>query len=206
MKANHGPLLSLRNLAIDGFPIFNIGDGMSFIYIVCATDVKTQLGAELHLYQFRMIIKSLRDWKGVIFELRWTYYCDLKLAIGDANPGPSHGFCHLRSRTDSEGDNAKCSSTRLYDGLDRKIQERVYQKECAICSESSRKLSRVFDLARRLSSSGKYKLLCFNKNLESALRYPLYRKQCHAKDTYRSVVARSQGKIFKSLHWRIIFY
>ena len=90
-----------------------------------------------------------------------------------------------------------CSSTRLYDGPDQKIQERVYQKACAICSESSRKLSRVIDLARRLSSSGKYKSLCFNKKLESALRYPLYRKQSHAKDTYRSVVARSRGEIFK---------
>ena len=59
-KTNHDPLLSLRNLAIDGFPIFNIWDSMSFIYTVCATDVKTQLGAELHLYQFRMIITALR--------------------------------------------------------------------------------------------------------------------------------------------------
>jgi hypothetical protein len=62
-KTNHDPLLSLRNLAIDGFPIFNIWDSMSFIYTVCATDVKTQLGAELHLYQFRMIIKALRACK-----------------------------------------------------------------------------------------------------------------------------------------------
>jgi hypothetical protein len=33
---------------------------MSFIYTVCAQNIKTQLGAELYLYQFRMIIEALR--------------------------------------------------------------------------------------------------------------------------------------------------
>ena len=58
---NHDPISSLRNLCLQGFPIFNIWDSMSFIYTICADDIKTDLGAELHLYQFRMILKALRD-------------------------------------------------------------------------------------------------------------------------------------------------
>ena len=57
----HDPISSLRNLCLQGFPVFNIWDSMSFIYTICADDVKTDLGAELHLYQFRMIIAALRD-------------------------------------------------------------------------------------------------------------------------------------------------
>jgi len=60
-KVQADRLVQLRNLCTQGFPIFNIWDSISFIYTVCAEDVKTQLGAELHLYQFRMIIKALVD-------------------------------------------------------------------------------------------------------------------------------------------------
>jgi hypothetical protein len=60
-RTTHDLIPSLRNLCIHGFPIFNIWDSMSFIYTICADDVKTDLGAELHLYQFRMIITALRD-------------------------------------------------------------------------------------------------------------------------------------------------
>ena len=58
---DHNPILRLRQLCLQGFPVFNIWDGISFIYTICADDVKTDLGAELHLYQFRMIIGALRD-------------------------------------------------------------------------------------------------------------------------------------------------
>ena len=59
-KTNHDPISTLRNLCLQGFPIFNIWDSMSFIYTLCVEDIKTQLGAELHLYQFRLIISALR--------------------------------------------------------------------------------------------------------------------------------------------------
>ena len=60
-RTNHDLISGMRNLCIHGFPVFNIWDSMSFIYTICADDVKTDLGAELHLYQFRMIIAALRD-------------------------------------------------------------------------------------------------------------------------------------------------
>lgn len=60
-RSNHDPISSLRNLCLQGFPVFNIWDSMSFIYAICADDIKTDLGAELHLYQFRMIVGALRD-------------------------------------------------------------------------------------------------------------------------------------------------
>ena len=59
-KTNHDPISTLRNLCLQGFPVFNIWDSMSFIYTLCVEDIKTQLGAELHLYQFRLIISALR--------------------------------------------------------------------------------------------------------------------------------------------------
>ena len=62
-KIDHDSLSSLRNLCLHGFPVFNIWDSISFIYIVYVDDVKTQLGAELHLYQFCMIVRALRDCK-----------------------------------------------------------------------------------------------------------------------------------------------
>jgi hypothetical protein len=168
-KTNHDPLSSLRTLAIDGFPIFNIWDRMSFIYTVCATDVKTQLGAELHLYQFRMIIKALRgcqEWFSsfsgpTTVAASWKDETQTQ-GIAIAFATTAVGEPRTADKTDF------CSSTRLYDGPDRKTQERVYQEEYAICSESSRKLSRVFDLARCLSSSRKVQSLCFNMNLESS--------------------------------------
>ena len=60
-KTDYERLLSLKNLCLHGIPLFNIWDSMSFIYTVCVQDIKTQLGAELYLYQFRMIVQALRD-------------------------------------------------------------------------------------------------------------------------------------------------
>ena len=60
-KTDHDPLSTLRNLCLHGFPIFNIWDSISFIYTVCVEDITSQLGAELHLYPFRLILKALRD-------------------------------------------------------------------------------------------------------------------------------------------------
>lgn len=60
-RTNHDPISSSRNLCLQSFPVFNIWDSMSFIYTICADDVKTDLGAELHLYQFLMIVGALRD-------------------------------------------------------------------------------------------------------------------------------------------------
>ena len=61
-KTNHDPVSTIRNLCLQGFPIFNIWDSIFFIYTLCVEDIKTQLGAELHLYQFQMILKALRTW------------------------------------------------------------------------------------------------------------------------------------------------
>lgn len=63
-KTDHDPISSFRNLCLQGFPIFNIWDSMSFIYTLCAEDIKTQIGAEMHLYQFRIILQAtLRNCK-----------------------------------------------------------------------------------------------------------------------------------------------
>jgi hypothetical protein len=51
---------NLGKLCIHGAPLFNIWDSMAFLYTLCVEDVKTQLGAELHLYQFRLIIAAFR--------------------------------------------------------------------------------------------------------------------------------------------------
>ena len=58
---NYNSISNLRNLCLQGFPVFNIWDSISFIYMICADDVKTNLGAELHLYQFRIIIRAIKD-------------------------------------------------------------------------------------------------------------------------------------------------
>ena len=60
-KTDHNPVFTIRNLCLQGFPIFNIWDSISFIYTFCVKDIKTQLGAELHLYQFQMILTALRN-------------------------------------------------------------------------------------------------------------------------------------------------
>ena len=62
-KTNHDPISTLRNLCLHGFSIFNIWDSISFIYTLCVEDIKSQLAAELHLYQFRLILKAFRDCK-----------------------------------------------------------------------------------------------------------------------------------------------
>jgi hypothetical protein len=42
-------------------PLFNIWDSLSFLYTTCVEDVNSQLAAELHLFQFRMVINALRQ-------------------------------------------------------------------------------------------------------------------------------------------------
>jgi hypothetical protein len=50
-------------------------------------------------------------------------------------------------------------------------------------------------------SNRRYKVEFGDVQMETdrKVRCPLYWKQCNAKDTYRSFVARPQGEIFKSL-------
>jgi hypothetical protein len=67
-RMNYKSSSSMRDLCVHGIPLFNIWDSMSFIYTVCAEDIKTQLGAELHLIQFRIIIRALRVCKRVFPE------------------------------------------------------------------------------------------------------------------------------------------
>lgn len=45
----------------DTIPLFNIWDSISFIYTTCVEKIESQLHAELHLFQFRLIIHGLRS-------------------------------------------------------------------------------------------------------------------------------------------------
>jgi len=54
------PLLSSRAL-YKTVPLFNLWDALSYIYTMCVEEIKSQLMAELHLFQFRMIIEILRN-------------------------------------------------------------------------------------------------------------------------------------------------
>jgi len=56
------PLLSSREF-YKTIPLFNLWDALSYIYTMCVEEIKSQRMAELHLFQFRMIIKILRDGK-----------------------------------------------------------------------------------------------------------------------------------------------
>ena len=42
-------------------PIFNIWNSIALLYTLCVEDIRTDVAAELHLFQFRMIIKWLCD-------------------------------------------------------------------------------------------------------------------------------------------------
>jgi hypothetical protein len=53
------PLYSPRDV-YKAIPLFNIWDSLSFLYTTCVEDINSQLAAELHLFQFRMIINALR--------------------------------------------------------------------------------------------------------------------------------------------------
>lgn len=50
---------SLSRAAVYEVPIFNIWDSISLIYTLCVEDIHTDLRAELHLFQFRTIIRIL---------------------------------------------------------------------------------------------------------------------------------------------------
>lgn len=52
------PLLSSRAL-YKTIPLFNLWDSLSYIYTMCVEEIKSQLMAELHLFQFRIIIQIL---------------------------------------------------------------------------------------------------------------------------------------------------
>src|ERR1700731_531835 len=54
-------IANVRKVIIHGVPLFNIWDCILFLYTVCAEEIKTSVGAQLHLIQFRVIIKALRD-------------------------------------------------------------------------------------------------------------------------------------------------
>ena len=65
-KTNYDPVSTIRNLGLQGFPFFNIRDSISFIYRLCIGDIKTRLGVERHLSQFRsrqrqLLIPELSD-------------------------------------------------------------------------------------------------------------------------------------------------
>lgn len=62
-KTDFERIANLRELIIHGVPLFNIWDCISFLYTVCAEEIKTSVNAQLHLVQFRIIIKALRQVK-----------------------------------------------------------------------------------------------------------------------------------------------
>lgn len=58
-KSNYERIRNLQKFTIHNVTLFNIWDAISFIYTMCVQDVKTPVEAQLHLVQFRLIIKSL---------------------------------------------------------------------------------------------------------------------------------------------------
>ena len=104
-KTNHDSVSTLRNLCLQGFPIFNIWDSISFIYTLCVEDIKTQLGAELHLYQFRLIISALRK-----SELYFPYFAGPTTVAASWKETENQHFAVAFATTavgDKEGDNMK---------------------------------------------------------------------------------------------------
>src|SRR5208282_5977882 len=61
-------------------------------YTVCAEDVKTQLGAELHLYQFCMVIKALCACKTYFANVCSSHHSGGRLDSGDPKQTPQHCF------------------------------------------------------------------------------------------------------------------
>jgi hypothetical protein len=62
-KTDFERISNFSNLVVHGIPLFNIWDCISVIYTICVEDIKTQLDAELHLTQFRVIVQALRSAK-----------------------------------------------------------------------------------------------------------------------------------------------
>jgi hypothetical protein len=54
----------LRDFVFDNFPVFNLWDALALAYTICAEPIYTTKGAELHLYQFYILTKTLGEWVG----------------------------------------------------------------------------------------------------------------------------------------------
>lgn len=50
--------LQLKTFVVNSFPLFNIFDAMAFIYTICVEDLFIPRECELHLYQFRLLIRA----------------------------------------------------------------------------------------------------------------------------------------------------
>jgi len=168
-KTNHDPLLSLRNLAIDGFPIFNIWDSMSFIYTVCATDVKTQLGAELHLYQFRMIIEVLRG-----CEEWFSRFAGPTTVAASWKEETQTGALAIAFATTAVGETKEkgliCAARRDFmAALTGKLKNESTKKNTRIAPNRPGNCPEYLTWPVACGQVGlKYKSLCFNMNKESA--------------------------------------
>jgi hypothetical protein len=125
-KTDSDRITSLRNLCLHGFPIFNIWDSISFIYTLCAEDVMTQVGAELLLYQFRMIVKALRQcetWFS-LFAGPTTVAASWKEEHAESTS--LHCFRHYSSGAEKERQHERChrrSEMRIYEDYHKGTQE-----------------------------------------------------------------------------------
>ena len=172
-KTNHDPVSTLRNLCLHGFPIFNIWDSISFIYTLCVEDIKGQLGAELHLYQFRLILKALRDCETYFVPFAgpttvaasWTVQQNQPLAIAFAT-----------TAVGEKGDNTKeliCRARQEFMATFKK----VLTKESKNVSTRNSPPNRPGNCPEYLiwpvvcwKGVGKYKSLCFNVPAPRAYR------------------------------------
>jgi hypothetical protein len=170
-KAQYQRLSHLRDLCVHCFPLYNIWDSISFIYTVCVEDVTTQLGAELHLYQFRMIIKALCDCKAYFTNFARTNTVAAGWTVETRNQPFNIAFattCIGEEKEKAEMAEARREFMKtLTDKLkneSKKINERTKSPNSAgNCPEYL-----VWPIVCR--QIGSYKSLCFNLSKERAYR------------------------------------
>ena len=171
-QTNHDPVSTIRNLCLHGFPIFNIWDSMSFIYTVCVEDIKTQLGAELHLYQFRMILSALRSCKTYFSPFAGPTTVAASWKTGEQNQPLSVAFA---TTAVGKGDDTKemiararqdfmTAFTKLLTKESKKVIDYEPLNRPGNCPEYL-----IWPVVCRLGV-GKYKSLCFNMQNEWAYR------------------------------------
>ena len=174
-KGQYERLTQLRNLCIHGFPLFNIWDSISFLYTVCAEDVKTQLGAELHLYQFRMIVKALCDCKKYFTNLArpntvaagWTAevkYQPLNIAFGTTCVGDKEEKAKMAE--------ARCKFMKILTDTLKNESKKVSNRDLPPNVAGNCPEFLVWPVV--CNQVGSYKSLCFNMSQEIAYRCCTY--------------------------------
>ena len=162
-KTNHDPVSTLRNLCLQGFPIFNIWDSMSFIYTLCVEDIQTQLGVELHLYQFRMILTVLRncDKYFVAFARPTTVAASWKeearhqpLAVAFATTAVGKGD-NTKEIIATARQDFMVTLTKALTNESKRVNDRKAPNRPGNCPEYA-----IWPIVCR--QGGKYKSLCFN--------------------------------------------